>query len=186
MSDTTPTQGSWLKIARADTRGKILDFTDPNPAGSVLRGEQDKHNPKIAMNLCLYGQDNKATLQHRHWMDMDTLALLVWDILTNRKGEKTEKGYTPILDEFKGTDDVSRRLTVTYNDGLNIGPVYAFRFIVTKGETGANGQVMPVRGAKPDIDQTVNISVQEARTIALTLHSYLQAKMTVSVVRATQ
>lgn len=187
------------QITRADTRGRILDFTDTSPDPYLFVRKRDKYAPKISLNLCVYaGDDHKSTVQHRHWIDVDTLALLAWDILTNRKGEKSERGYSPILDEFKGgpaanakipeiTDGlVSRRLTVIYNDGLNIGPVYQFRFVVTKGVEGANGQVMPVKDSKPVIDQTMNISVQEARTIALTLHMYFQAKTTIAVGRFTQ
>lgn len=177
------TSGKWLKIARADTRGRILDFSDPNPGG-VGDG---KYAPKIALNLCLYeGPEHKASLQHTHFVDTDTLSLLAWDILTQRRGTADNKGA--IFSEFKGGPGparslISRRLSVSYNDNLNIGPVYQFRFVVSEGVEGPNGQISPKPGATPTIDQTFNMSVQTAREIALTLLQYLQAQVVVRLLR---
>jgi hypothetical protein len=202
MTPQAETREKWYQIARADTKGKIMDFTDPNPSPVLYvrkrkdDEEGDKYAPKIAANISIYGgEENKASVQHLHWVDLDALALLAWDILTRAKGDKLDKGYTPILAEFKGgparkngfgiSEDqiVSRQFTVTYNDGLNIGPVYQFRFIVVEGRTGDKGQVMPVKDAKPYLDQTVNVSVQAARKMALTIQRYLQAKMAVALDR---
>jgi hypothetical protein len=204
MAQTNPSQRDaalkpWLQVARADTKGKIIDFTDPDPEPVLFDPKTDEHAPKFAINYCAYaaeGSDFKASVQHRHWIDIDTLDLLAWDLLTTRKGEKGEKGYTPILDEFKGGSAaaakitelgangiVSRRFTVTYNDGLNIGPVYQFSFIVCEGRKGDKGQIMPVKDGKVFVKEQINVSVQTARKLGLTLHRYLQAKLAAAILR---
>lgn len=152
-----------LKLFRVDMKGKIMDISDPDPNPVVFNPDDEgSRTPRFALNYTRYNLESfKSECNHTHWIDVDTLRLLAWDLQTNRKGEKGDKGYTALLDEFKGgpasaagiTDlgengIVSRRLTITYNEGLNIGPVYQFNFLVCEGKKGDKGQITPVRDGK--------------------------------------
>lgn len=196
-------QKVWLQVARADAKGKIIDFTDPDPEPVLYDPKQDEHAPKFAVNYCAYaaeGTEFKSRASHRHWIDVDALDLLAWDLLTTRKGDKTDRGYTPLLDEFKGgragknalgiAEDqvVSRRFTVAYMDTMNgealrSGPVYQFSFIVCDGKLGDKGQVMPVQGGKQYLKESINVTVPVARKIGRTINRYLQAKLGVAILR---
>ena len=119
-------------IARVDGRGKILDITDPDPQPLVFDPKAGGFKPKFIVNYVRYNTElNKAEVTHAHWMDPAALRLLCWDLLTMCKGEKSERGYAPILDEYKGGKPstkgveipehilVSRWMTVSFNDALD-------------------------------------------------------------------
>jgi hypothetical protein len=194
------TKTQWLKVARVDMKGKILDISDPDPMPTMFDPDaEDQRTPKLALNYVRYNtNDFHAECQHRHFVDLDVLDLLCWDILTIRKGDKTERGYTPILDEFKGGpakfagipaaltalgDDgiISRRLTVSYMDQLNgeplrSGPVYQFSFEVKEGVKGDKGQITPVKGGETFLKESINVPIAAARKAAKTMQRYLTGK----------
>lgn len=192
----------WFKITRVDTRGKILDLTDPDPFPSLYDMDDERQRkPKFAFNYTLYNIDSFASLEtHRHYMDEDVLELLCWDILTTRKGEPTEQGYTPLLQEFKGgparaagvttlgdNGVVSRSMEVRYMDKLKgeplrTGPVYSFHWKMTEGKEGGKGQITPVQGSPVFLDQTMMIPVPLARKMAKQVLGYLESKRTAALV----
>lgn len=186
-----------VKIARVDMKGKIMDFTDLDARAVMPEGNGDGgFAPKITINYTHYDTEtNKAKAIHRHFVDLDVLRLLAFDLLTVKKGDKGEKGYSPILDEFKGGSAekagisdlgpngvVSRRLTITYNDALNMGPVYVFSFIMAEGKKGDKGQIMPVKDGKVFLKEAINVPVPAARKLGAELQQYLQAKSAAEMV----
>ncbi len=185
-----------LKLFRCDGKGKIMDVTDPDPTPVLFDpGEEGVRTPRFAFNYTRYNAESfKSECQHTHWVDTDTLRALAWDLQTTRKGDKGEKGYTPVLDEFKGgpataagiTDlgdsgIISRRMTITFNDTLNIGPVYQVSFVVQEGRKGDKGQIVPVKDGKQFIKETMNIPVAVARKLGCRLMSYLTSKETAAI-----
>lgn len=187
----------WFKVSRVDTRGKILDITDPDPHPTVYDpDDEDSRTPKFAMNYTKYNTSTyQSEITHRHWIDQDNLRLLAYDMLNEVCGIETEKGYKPILDEFKGGSakaagietlgenaKVSRRMSVVYNDKLDMGPVYQIHFILVEGQEGKNGQIEPVKGATPLLKESVNIPVATARRIGIAILHYLQAKQSAALV----
>lgn len=185
-----------LKLARVDMKGKILDVTDPDPTPIVFDpNEEGVRSPRFALNYTRYNLESfKSECQHTHWVDSDTLRLLAWDLQTNRKGDKGDKGYTPLLDEYKGgpataagitelgeNGIVSRRMTIAYNDSLNMGPVYQINFIVCEGKKGDKGQITPVKDGKVFVKEQINVPVASARKLGARLHTYLIAKETAAI-----
>lgn len=195
--ETTQKQYFDLKIARLDSRGKILSVTDPDSRPVWMEPGEDK-NPKLQLDFTEYSTEtNKAIKTHRHWVDADVFHLLAWDFLTGKKGEKNGDSYVPLLDEFKGgkagktklegvTEDMilSRRLTVVYTDALTkIGPAYQFKFVVTDGRKGETGQIMPVKGAKPYLTADMTVALPIARRFGMTICNYLQGKTAAALSR---
>jgi hypothetical protein len=178
-------------------KGKIMDFTDLDARAVISEGDGDNSfAPKVTINYTHYDTEtNKAKAKHRHFVDLDVLRLLAFDLLTVKKGEKGEKGYSPILDEFKGGSAekagisdlgpngvVSRRLTVRYNDALNMGPVFVFSFTMAEGKKGDKGQIMPVKDGKVFLNENINVPVAAARKLGAELQQYLQAKSAAEMV----
>jgi hypothetical protein len=195
--ETEPKKKRGLKICRVDTKGKIMDVSDPDPIPVVFNPDDDgSRTPKLAFNYTHYNlETNKSECQHTHWVDVDTMRLLAWDLQNTKKGDKGEKGYTAILDEFKGgpamaagitelgdNGIISRRMTISYNDGLNMGPVYQFNFVVCEGRKGDKGQIMPVKGSKEFVKEQINVPVAAARKLGCRIYAYLIAKETAAEV----
>lgn len=192
----------FLQVGRVDSKGKILDFTDPNRFSGIYdpkpgEDEEKSFAPKFELNYTRYNTESQsAEAKHRHYIDVDVMRLLAWDILNGNIGTKGEKGYNPILDEFKGSfvdsvslqkfDEkklISRRLTVQYNDSLRIGPVYSFMFVAADGEKGEKGQVKPIKGGQEYLKEFIYIPVDNARKISLRILHWLQAKDAAALVR---
>ncbi len=190
----------WLKIARIDTLGKILDCSDPEPTPTLYDpDEEGTRSPKFALNYVEYDpQTTKSTIQHRHWVDEADLYVLATDLLHGRRGDKDAEGrYRPIHQEFKGGSAraagidslgedglVSRQFSVTFTDQLTkVGPAFELRFTVLPGEKGGKGQITPVRGAKPLLDiKPMYVALPFARKFGGQILNHLQAKRTAALV----
>lgn len=193
MEETTTRR--YLQVARVDSKGKILDFSDPNKFPEVYDPKPDDgergFSPKFELNYTKYNTETtKAEEKHKHYIDVDVLRLLAWDILHKAKGEKIDDGnYKPLLDEFKGSmvdavsfqtfgekKLISRRLTVQFREGMKIGNVYEFRFEAKDGVKGDKGQVAPAKDGKEYLKESIFVPVEAARRAALKILHWLQAK----------
>jgi hypothetical protein len=187
----------WLQIARADSKGKILDLTDPDPQPKLYDPEaEESRKPKLALHFVEYDpQTNQANKQHRHFIDLAALRVLSFDLGQGYPGIKGDRGYLPICQEFKGGPAkaagvtelgpdgfVSRSLSVGFNDQLQIGPVFQFKFELREGLKGGKGQITPVRDGKIFLQAFINLSVPLARQFGMTIYQYLQAKDTAALV----
>jgi hypothetical protein len=189
----------WLKIARLDTLGRILDVSDPSPQPKIFNpDEEGERAPKYALNYTEYDTNtNKAKVKHRHWVDETDLYLLAWDLMNRRPGEKGQEGrYLPLHQEFKGGNAksagveslgdrgvVSRQFSVTYTDQLTkLGPAYEFRFLMVEGEAGQKGQITPKRGAPPFVDAKMYVQMSFARKFGAAIYRYLAAKPSAALV----
>ena len=193
MANDTGFSPIGLQIARVDARGKILDITDPSPMPQVHdpkkkdREGRKARAPRMEINFCNYGGNESVT--HRHWVDCDTLRLLAWDLVNTQTGDKRGKFYEPILNEYKGGDMervgshefdrpklISRRMSVSFNDGLDMGEVYQVNFEAKDGVRGKTGQVTPDKGGETYFKDSINIPVETARKVGLCILEHLQAK----------
>lgn len=182
-------RSKWYKIARADAKGKILDISDPNPEPRLYNPDTDKYAPKYVVNYVKYDlTTHKSDVSHSHYIDEDALALLAWDLMNGNTGGKGEKGFLPILDEYKGGLDadkslVSRRFLVAYNEGLSMGPVYGFAFVVGEGVKTDTGAVLPAKNKQPMFNEKIYIPVQSARKLGLSIYRYICAKQVAAICR---
>lgn len=188
----------WLKVARADSKGKILDLTDPEPLPTLYdMDEEGVRTPKFLINYRRYDTEtHKSEKEHKHWIDAAALRVLTYDLATGYVGHQTERGYTPLIQEFKGgpavkagveelgpNGIVSRSLSVAFNDQLRIGPVFQFKFELREGVGGEKGQVMPVKDGKVFLQEFINLPVALARQFGSTVRDYLTAKDTIGMLR---
>jgi hypothetical protein len=189
MSEQVEKKRTGYKIVRLDSRGKIIDLTDPFPAPRLYNMDEDKYAPKYQINFREYDTEtNKSIQSHWHRIDEDTLRLLSWDLMNGNTGEPTKNAdLSTLLEEYKGSWDdekemyVSRRLQVCYNTGLRVGARYQFGFVATEGEKTATGAVEPKKGAEPFLKNAILIAPAMAREAGATLYFYLQAKLSASV-----
>jgi hypothetical protein len=168
------TKGRWVQIGRADSRDILLDITDPDADGAFWdrseerrkkqNNEPFKREPRYALTLVKYDKSKPAGSRGEettHWLEENALLLLMHDILSLRKGAEKEgtngrKFREPICRDYKGSPEVieegkpkvmvSRSLTVKYNDGLTMGPVYEFNFMKCEGVANDQGAVEPKKG----------------------------------------
>lgn len=191
-----------LKLFRVDGRGKIMDVTDPDPRPTLYNPEEEGSRiPRFAFNYTRYNLESfSSECGHTHWVDVDTLRLLAWDLMTTRKGDKSDKGYTAILEEFKGgpasaagitelgeAGIVSRKLNISYSEtdskgeALRTGPVYQFSFELREGKKGDKGQITPVPNGKQFLREFMSVPVGNARKLGCRLYSYLNSKETAAI-----
>jgi len=206
---TTATEGGvekrtrrGLKLGRVDCKGKIMDVTDPDPTPKIHNSEEEGSRiPRFAFNYTRYNLESfSSECNHTHWVDVDALRLLAWDLMNTRKGDKGDKGYTAILDEIKaGTATaagvtelgdngiVSRRMTITYTEtdskgeALRTGPVYQFFFELKEGRKGDKGQITPVPNGKQFLREFMSVPVGNARKLGCRLYSYINSKESAAI-----
>lgn len=199
MEQSSGERRAWYKISRVDTKGKILDISDPDPFPKIYDPENEEvRAPKYSLNYTEYDPSTfKSRESHRHWVDEEALDLLAWDLLTNRKGEAGK----PIYEEYKGgpakaagvtelgdNGFVSRQFSVTYTETdskgekLRMGPVYVFRFTMSEGRQEEKGQIMPVRDGKVFLRAQITVPVALARRMGKRILKYLAAKETAAIV----
>lgn len=186
-------QGNYRpKIYRVDAKGKVLDFQDFVLYGLDKRGCLDEG--KIVLNYTEYDVNtHKAMLTLKHYMDIDVARVVFSDILGYRfkKDPKKDGFYLPLLDEFKGGrgsaaghdewEWASRRLIVSYNDGLRIGPAIVFNLTLGEGEASATGAITPKSKDAPYKGQ-IMVPLAKARCAAATILDYINCKQTAAMV----
>lgn len=144
------------KIARVDAKGKVLDFTDAVEYIADNKGNLEEG--KIILNYTEYDvSTHKANQTLKHYIDVDAARVLFDDILNRRfskdPGDAEGKRYLPLLDEFKGGrgsaakhpewEWASRRLIVTFDPAMRVGPSIIFSFIQGEGEQTSTGAIKP-------------------------------------------
>jgi hypothetical protein len=198
MANGQQERAKWLKVARLDAMGKILDLTDPDPVPVVFDPDAEgARPPKFALNFVEYDpQTTKSSMQHRHWIDEPDLYLLAFDLLHMRKGDRTEEGrYRPLIHEYKGGSAmaagveslgeggiVSRQFSVSFNDQLKIGSAYEFRFVMSEGQKGQKGQVTPLKDGRVFVDKKMYVQLGFARRFGAQVLNHLQAKRAAALV----
>ncbi|MHB1455328.1 MAG: hypothetical protein ACYC0V_00275 [Armatimonadota bacterium] len=184
------------KIARVDAKGKVLDFTDGIECALDSKGSLEEG--KIVLNFTEYDVNtHKAIQTMRHYIDVDVARVLFDDILNKRfakdPGDTEGKRYLPLLDEFKGGrgsaakhpewEWASRRLIVTFDPTMRVGPSIIFSFILGEGEQTPTGAIKPKYVEAP-IKVQILVSLPKARAVAAGVLDYIRCVQTVMTARS--
>lgn len=184
------------KIARVDAKGKVLDFTDAIECMVDNKGNLEEG--KIILNFTEYDVNtHKANQTMRHYIDVDVARVLFDDILNRRftkdPSDAEGKKFLPLLDEFKGGrgqaakhpewEWASRRLIVTFDPTLRVGPSIVFSFTLGQGEQTPTGAIKPKYTEAP-IKAQILVSVAKARVVAAGVLDYIRCVQTVMTARS--
>ncbi|MHB1455581.1 MAG: hypothetical protein ACYC0V_01565 [Armatimonadota bacterium] len=174
------------KIARVDAKGKVLDFQDFIENQIDRKGNLEEG--KITLNYTEYDvSTHKANQTLKHYIDVDVARVLFDDILNRRfskdPGDAEGKRYLPLLDEFKGGrgsaakhpewEWASRRLIVTFDPAMRVGPSVIFSFIQGEGEQTSTGAIKPKYTEAP-IKAQILVSLPKARVVAACILDYIR------------
>ncbi|MHB1455384.1 MAG: hypothetical protein ACYC0V_00555 [Armatimonadota bacterium] len=183
------------KIARVDAKGKVLDFTDSIECS--LDGKGSLQEGKIILNFTEYDvSTHKANQTMKHYIDVDAARVLFDDILNRRftkdPGDAEGKRYLPLLDEFKGGrgsaakhpewEWASRRLIVTFDPTMRVGPSVIFSFILGEGQQTATGAITPKYTEAP-VKAQILVSLPKARAVAAGVLDYISCIQTAMMTR---
>ena len=184
------------KIARVDAKGKVLDFTDAVEYIADNKGNLEEG--KIILNYTEYDvSTHKANQTLKHYIDVDAARVLFDDILNRRfskdPGDAEGKRYLPLLDEFKGGrgsaakhpewEWASRRLIVTFDPAMRVGPSIIFSFIQGEGEQTSTGAIKPKYTEAP-IKAQILVSLPKARAVAAGVLDYIRRVQTILTVKS--
>lgn len=184
------------KIARVDAKGKVLDFSDAIEC--IIDSKGNLEEGKIVLNYTEYDVNtHKANQTMRHYIDVDAARVLFDDILNRRftkdPGDAEGKKYLQLLDEFKGGrgsaakhpewEWASRRLIVTFDPTMRVGPSIIFSFIMGEGQQTATGAITPKYTEAP-IKAQILVSLPKARAVAAGVLDYIRCVQTVMTAKS--